>query len=155
MRSGSKEGSYLRLIDRLVYHSTLGCGVTKKKKQNDSGKGHGATPEEPARSYVCSADTHPAPCTLHPTPHTLQLSPFNLHPSPYTLHPTPFTLRPTPYTLHSTLCNLHPTSCTLHSTRKSSEESRPQRHPTKRGYPGEQNKTLLKGFVGLGGRALR
>ena len=31
MRSGSEAGSYLRLID-VVYHSTLGLGVMKKKK---------------------------------------------------------------------------------------------------------------------------
>ena len=32
MCSGSKEGSYLRLID-FVYHSTLGLRVIKKKKR--------------------------------------------------------------------------------------------------------------------------
>jgi len=31
MRSGSDEGSYLRLID-FLYHSTLGLRVVKKKK---------------------------------------------------------------------------------------------------------------------------
>ena len=32
MCSGAEAGSYLRLID-FVYHSTLGLGVTKKKKE--------------------------------------------------------------------------------------------------------------------------
>jgi len=35
MCSGSKAGSYLRLID-FVYHSTLGLRVIKKKKRSEA-----------------------------------------------------------------------------------------------------------------------
>ena len=35
MCSGSEAGSYLRLID-LVYHSTLGLSVTKKKRRSEN-----------------------------------------------------------------------------------------------------------------------
>ena len=38
--SGSEAGSYLRLID-LVYHSTLGLRVIKKKKQKNPARGLG------------------------------------------------------------------------------------------------------------------
>ena len=85
----------------LLYHSTLGSRVVKKKRRDllrNVIQPQAPRPQTPNpwRAHRRGLDGTPAGYHQHPAPYTLLPTPYTLHPTPYTLHPTPYT----PCTLH-------------------------------------------------------
>jgi hypothetical protein len=69
---------------RLLYHSTLGSRVIKRKRDSDA-----RTP-----LHLAALAGREGVAEVLSTPYTIHSTPFTLHHSPYTLHPTPYTQNP-------------------------------------------------------------
>ena len=88
---------------RLLYHSTLGLKVTKKKRVWS--KGCSPTPAQ----FWWWAEWEQSPHrTLNPTPSTLFTTPQIPHPNPLTPNPKPSILNPQPSTLNPQPSTLNP-----------------------------------------------